>query len=429
MTGRAIRAELFWIVTGQALTLLLGMITLKMLTYLLGPQEYGRFALGLTVAGTLNLFVYGPIAHAVARYFHLCANRDALVELHRLVRFLLRAIALGVLFGGVAVAFWASASAEFGWGLLIIAALGYGASSGTLSVWLADINTRRERRSYALLQSADALLRLAGAMVLVVLAGLTGGAAMAGFLLGAAASLWLARFAKGEVPPAPHAPSGCRGLFGKNRLGREFGGYASSISLFAIPAIFASYGDRWIIQQMLNDAHVGIYVALAQIANAPANLILAVFSQTINPILFQRAGESRSGESLRASRQLLYRALLVLAAMLAFMTVVSFVFGEWIVMALTSAEFAPHAGLLWILVLAAAVFQVAQALASEAFLYNRPLSLLLPKIVHAIVFLGLALWLVGSRQLEGMAVAAVVAATVYLLLLIGANLRAVRARG
>ncbi|MCX7171597.1 MAG: oligosaccharide flippase family protein, partial [Proteobacteria bacterium] len=327
MMVRGIRSELLWIVAGQVLTLLLGMLTLKLLTYLLGPQEYGRFALGLTVAGTLNLFIYGPLGHAVARYFHICANRGNLDELDRLARFLLQAIALGMLALGIAAAMLAYAwtAADFGWGMLMLAALGYGVASGTLSVWLADLNTRRERRSYAVLQSTDALLRLAASAGLVLIVGMMGSAAMSGFLLGAFASLLLTGWVR-KAPPA--VPQSHGELFEKDSLGREFGAYASSISLFAIPAIFASYGDRWIIQQILTDGHVGIYVALAQIANAPANLILAVFSQTINPILFQHAGDASSNESVRNSRQMLYRALVLLIGLLTLMTVVSYVFGE-----------------------------------------------------------------------------------------------------
>jgi O-antigen/teichoic acid export membrane protein len=198
--------------------------------------------------------------------------------------------------------------------------------------------------------------------------------------------------------------------------------------LFAVPAIFSSYGDRWIIQQMLSDAHVGIYVALAQIANAPANLILAIFSQTINPILFQRAGDATDSESIRTSRQMLYRALLQLIGLLTLMTIVSYALGEWIVITLTSSEFVPYARLLWVLVLSAAIFQIGQALAAEAFLYNRPFQLFFPKMLHAMVFLGMSLWLVQSRQLEGVAIAAVVASAIYLPLVLLANTRAAKAR-
>ena len=253
----------------------------------------------------------------------------------------------------------------------------------------------------------------------------TGAAAMSGFLAGSLASLLLARFALKKAS----ASRDVRGLFSVGALGREFGGYAFSITLFAIPGILSSFGDRWIILQMLSAAHVGVYVALSQIANAPANLLLAVFSQTMNPVIFQRAGDASSAEAMRASRRLLYRALLLLAALLILVTGVSYMFGEVIVSIMTSPDFAPHAGLLWVLVLSAAIFQIAQALASEAFLLNKPFMLFFPKLLHAATFLGLALWLVRDRQLAGVAIAGVAAAAVYLALVLATNLYAARARG
>lgn len=425
MIGRGIRAELLWVALGQALTLLLSISALKLLTSLLGPEDYGRFALGLTLAGTLNLFVYGPLGHALTRYFHICSGRGTLGEMNRLLAYLLRWSAFIILFVGIAATVLTAMGAGIAWGALVAAALAYGVTSGVLSVYLAEMNTRRERRGYALLQTADALLRLAAAAALTLSAGATGAAAMAGFLVGSLASLLIARFALKKTSDSRDV----RGLFGVGALGREFGGYAFSITLFAIPGILSSFGDRWIILQTLSAAHVGIYVALSQIANAPANLLLAVFSQTMNPVIFQRAGDASSADAMRASRRLLYRALLLLVALLILAIGVSFVFGEIIVRIVTSPDFAPYARLLWVLVLSSAIFQIAQALASEAFLLNKPFLLFLPKLLHAAIFLGLSLWLVQDWKLDGVAIAGVAAATVYLLLILATNRYAARACG
>ncbi len=425
MIGRLARPELLWVALGQTATLLAGVVTLKLLTSLLGPEDYGRFALGLTVAGSLNLFVYGPIGQALARYFHICTGRGTVREMDRLVAYLLRGSALVVAVVGSVAAILAATAAGAAWGALVFVALAYGVASGVLSVSLAEMNARRERRGYALLQSADALFRLAAAAALILAVGATGAAAMGGFLAGSLVSLLIVRFALRKAP----AGRDVRGLFGAGALGREFGAYALSIMLFAIPGIFASFGDRWVILRTLSDAHVGIYVALLQIANAPANLLLAVFSQTMNPIIFQRAGDTSSAEAMRASRRLLYRALLLLAVVLIVVTGASYVFGEMIVRLMTSPAFAPYAKLLWVLVLSAAIFQLAQALASEAFLYNRPFLLFLPKLLYAATFLGLSLWLVRSWQLEGVAIAGVAAAVLYLLLVLASNARAARMRG
>lgn len=423
------RGEFLWVLVGQGLTLVLSIAMLKVLTWQLGAEEYGRFALGLSIAGVLNLFVYGPLVQAVSRYFHLSAAAGAVAEFNQLVGWLLRWIAVSVAVAmGLAflVGDWLDLSLGTGWAALILIALLYGLASGTLSVYLADFNTRRQRRSYALLQSADALLRLAGAAALAAWAGATADLALAGFLLGSAVIMTVAWLSRRGMIGAAAARQGGRALFAPGSRGRQFAGYTLSFSLFAIPSMFICYGDRWVVQQTMSAADVGIYVAIAQIANAPANLMLAVFSYTLNPILFQQAGNAASAESLRSSRQLLYRAATFLVVVLAGVVAVSVVFDAWIVNLLTSPEFVPHARLLWILVLSASLFQIGQALASEAFVHNRPFLMLFPKLTHAALFIALAIWLIGRWQLEGVAIAAVVSAAVYLLLVVSANARARR---
>jgi O-antigen/teichoic acid export membrane protein len=423
MTDGIGRAEVLWVALGQVFTLLLGILALKALTSLLGAEDYGRFALGLTAAGALNLFVYGPIGHAVARYFHLSSEGRDRDELSRMVSVLMVRSAAILAATGVFLAILTGVLAGVEWGGLVAAALGYGVVGGTLSIVLADMNTRRRRQDYALLQVFDALMRLLGAVLLVLLIGATGTVAMSGFLLG---SLVATSFALVRQRAHGRGRAGMAESLDQGVLARPFARYAFSIAVFAVPGLFAGYGDRWIIHQWLSETHVGIYVALAQIANAPANLVLAIFSQSVNPVIFQRAGESASPDALHGGRRVLYRALLLLVTVLALMTLVSYAFGEWIVTVLTSPEFTRYAGLLWVLVLSAAIFQIGQALASEAFLYNRPSLLFLPKLIHALTFLGLSAWLISDRQLAGVAIAALVAAVIYVPLVVLMNARMAR---
>lgn len=415
--GKSAYLELFWVAAGQGVTLLLGIVTLKILTSLLGPESYGQFALGLSIAGGLNLFFYGPLSQAVSRYFHICSESGHPAALDRVLAQALKRVSWGVVLGGALIAALLEILSLAQWIVLVLVALGYGIFSGVLSVYLAQINTRRQRRRYSMLQSADAALRLMAATALIMCWAHSAVLALAGFLLGSLLVCGLARKNSGEeghseaLPPASSVQS----------LGQDFTRYAASFSLFAVPGIFAVYGDRWLIQQAMTDADVGIYVALAQIAAAPANLLLSIFSQTLNPILFQRAGAASSPASVRASRFLLYRALVFFVFSLFVVVVVSAIFGATLVQWMTSAAFAQHGSLLWNLVLSAAVFQIGQALAAEAFVYNRPFLMFFPKTAHALVFLGLAFLLVGERGLEGVALAAVFAAFVYLILVVVMN--------
>ncbi|MBP9712358.1 MAG: oligosaccharide flippase family protein [Sterolibacterium sp.] len=429
MIGARARGEVIWVAAGQGVSLLLGMLTLKLLTFQLGPEAYGQFALGLSIAGGLGLLIYGPLAQAVTRYFHRCHENGHAAEFDGLVGRLLQMLAgsiviVTLLLGWLAHGWMPEWVDRWGW--LIFSALAYGLVSGTLSVYLAGINTRRERRAYALLQSLDALLRLVGAMLLVVWLSVRAEFALAGFLAGSLLSLLLAWHFHRQRVHAESPPFSWKVLGAPGSWASGFGGYAVSFALFAIPSFATGYGDRWVIQQNLSAADVGVYVALAQIANAPANLMLAIFSQVLNPILFQQADRSSDSTAISSSRHLLYRSLLALAAMLVLVVGFCFAFDDRIVGLLTRNDFVPYAYLLWQLVLAAAIFQLSQALSSEVFVYNRPFLLFFPKMTHAVLFVGLAMAWVTGWGLQAVVLASIIAATVYLGLVIWTNARARR---
>ena len=420
-----IHTELGWAIIGQGATLIGGFFTLKVLTTLLGTQDYGRFVLGLTVAGILNLFLYGPLAQGVTRYFHIFAERAVLGTFSCLVVSLQKIFAIILIFLSVAIALWVSWKAGVDWALLILAATGYGVAAGTLSIAMAVLGTQRKQKAYATLQTVDMLLRLILSILLVCAAGHNGVMAMAGFFLGSCLTMLLARkFENDWTYDTQHQEITVAQLFAQGSFGREFGRYTFSFTLFAIPAAFSSFGDRWIIQGILSDGHVGAYVALAQIANAPTNIILAIFSQVVNPILFQRAGSASSPDTLAVGRRLLYRALMLLVLGITAAVGASYVFAPQIVALLTAPDFVRYSDLLWLLVLGAGIFQVAQALASEAFMFNRPSLLFFPKLVHAVIFFGLSLLFSMHWGLSGIAVAGVVAAISYLLLVALFNAKA-----
>ncbi|HEX9078711.1 MAG TPA: hypothetical protein VF795_03915, partial [Desulfuromonadaceae bacterium] len=73
-----LRHEMAWIVAGQFFGFVGGFAGIKALTNIMGPKGYGELALGLTIAGLFNMYVYGPIANVVARFFAVYRERGRL---------------------------------------------------------------------------------------------------------------------------------------------------------------------------------------------------------------------------------------------------------------------------------------------------------------------------------------------------------------
>ncbi len=67
-------SDLSWLVIGQAGALVLGVISIKLLTSM-GMDAYGRYALALTVAALLGALVFGPAEQGFLRFYFPAAER------------------------------------------------------------------------------------------------------------------------------------------------------------------------------------------------------------------------------------------------------------------------------------------------------------------------------------------------------------------
>lgn len=73
-----VRHEMIWVVVGQILAFLGAFAGIKILTNVMRPEGYGQLALGMTIAGLLNMFIYGPIGQVVGRFFSVCREKNEL---------------------------------------------------------------------------------------------------------------------------------------------------------------------------------------------------------------------------------------------------------------------------------------------------------------------------------------------------------------
>jgi len=171
LLGRAVslRGEIAWVAFGQGLVFLGGFASVKALTTLMGPEEYGRLALGLTVAGFLNMFVYGPVGQAVARYFSVFRERGELLLYNRVILNTHKSAALFVIAGGAAVFAAVYVFLDLSWASLVFAAIIFSVVTGWNGTFFWLLSAMRQRKLTAMHQAADAWLRLTMAVAGVTL--------------------------------------------------------------------------------------------------------------------------------------------------------------------------------------------------------------------------------------------------------------------
>lgn len=421
-----LKHEIFWVTFGQIVTFLGSFLGMKLLTNIMRPEGYGLLALGITIAGLLGMFIYGPIGHVVLRFFSVCREKG---ELSAYFFVLKRAhVVLGILLlvlislAGILTNSWAGGK----WALLVVMSLLFGVVSGVSGFFTSLQSAIRQRKVVALHQSIDAWLRPVLAIGLLYLFCNNVYFALLGYLMGslvvvfsqytfALNNAYIKKYWKGVIPA-------------KNTVqdkSREFFRYASPFVLWACFSAISAYSDRWILQGFFGEKEVGFYVVLYQIANAPIALIVGVINQFILPIIFERAGAMTEISQAESSERLLFLAVIVSIIVMLPIIIITYFFSEPLIGLLTSPVFTEHHQVLWVVSLGLVLCNVGHILISKGFYCNQPRIYTWPTVIKACSFLVLAYFLVKNFGFSGVAIALCVSSLLYLIAIIIVNRRLV----
>lgn len=417
--GRALKLtrgsrELLWVTFGQVIAMAGSFVGIKLLTNTLGPEIYGQLALGLSIAGLLSLFVYGPISQWVLRFFSIYLERNELAPYLAVTRKIYVRATLGVIgLAVLALPFLASVISKQ-WVLLALFAVLFAIVAGANTLYVALQSAARERKVVALHQGADAWLKPLFAAFAVTQFSRSGHVALLGFFIGtlvvsvsqallARRSAWMARSGKRRSLHVQREP-----------VWLEFRAYAAPFVLYALFGTVSLYADRWILLGAFGEREVGIYTAMYQLASAPILLLSSVMGQLMAPVIFDRAGSMTTEAQVRSSGEVVSATVIAAGVVMAVLTGLAYYFGEAVITAFTSPEFTQFHGVFWILVLALSLFNIAQLLSFRGFSSRQTGLYVWPKGVQALSFAVLSLLLVRQYGLYGVAVALAISSLAYL---------------
>jgi O-antigen/teichoic acid export membrane protein len=416
------RRELVWVLLGQMVALLGGILGVKVLTTMLGPEGYGELALGMTMAGLLHMLIYGPIEQVVLRFVSVYRDKKQLNLFFHTLRRLHVFAGIAVFSIAIVAALFVNGyiGAEWGW-LVGIAAL-FGIFNGLNASFISLQNALRHRRIVAFHQGLDAWLRLGLAAFALYLFRDSGYVALLGYVLG------MLLIATSQIVFASRNKeiSASWKLASLNQEARvqvlqQFFHYGAPFAAFAIFAAISTYGDRWIVLFLRGESEVGIYTAILQIANVPILFFVGVINQLVVPIIFERAGALSTLEQVVSSNRLLHQTGMVYVVVMLTFTGIAYFFGEELILILTTPTFAEYSDVLWVLVLGLALANIAQLLVVKGLSHNRTTLYVVPKFAQACAFLALAYLLVSAFGVTGMAWALCLSSIVYLASVVAAN--------
>lgn len=413
--------EATWVAVGQIIAFLGGLVGIKLLTNMMLPGNYGELALGLSLAGVINLFIFGPLGQVALRFYSACRERGnvaaytrVLFRLHGQAVLLLIVLSFPLLYFVVIGYGW-------NWAWLFALALLFGIFSGVQGTLLSLLGALRDRKMGAFTQGLDTWLRLGFAVGLVAWIGSQGHWAILGYAVGSiiivAIQLWVAR------------RHGFQGKQISNKdiqdreLRTEFLAYGFPFLAFAGLASISQYADRWLLQSFWSAAEVGIYAAMFQIASAPIVFLMGAATQLIIPVVFARSGNLEDYDRTQSSQNLLSRSVMVVGILYVGVTVGAYVWGEALIAWLTNADYSRYASSLWMIVLSQALFNLAQFMAASGLNLNRPRVYFAPKFGQAASLLLAGVLLVRGGGIEGMTQALLISSLVYIIWVIAVNVR------
>lgn len=390
-----------WVVLGQAVAALGGLVGVRVLTEVLPPDRYGELALGITLATLGQLVAWSPISSAVLRYFAPAQESLQLTAYLLAVRRLLvqATVALLVLGAIIVVALLALGAAR--WVGLALAALLFTLLSGYESALDSMQLAGRQRRIVAFHQGAATWLRFLLAAVLISLSVPSSAIAMVGFCVGVLLILasQLFFFRRGILPFREAHPPASVG--DSSVLARRMTQYAWPVAAWGVFSWTQAVSDRWILQAFTTTALVGVYSVVNQVGYYPMTLFSAVTLQFVSPVLFARAGDGSNPQRLEDASQLVRSVVAITLAVTVIATLISSLSHRAIFSLLVGLEYRAVSHLLPWMVCAGGLFAAGQAASQVMLVAGTTKRLIAPKGAIAMVTLGLYATGAHFRGLDG----------------------------
>ena len=402
---RAGKAEIAWVLGGRMVAAVGALASIKIITGFLTVADVGVFGLALAIANGTSRFAFNPLAQPLLRFSGSALQEGDFAPLiasyYRafLYAFLVTGlVAIGVMLWGVDILGTTALILTF------MLACCIGLHTGNA----ATLSSMRFRKATALSHVWVAWGRGLMAIPFMVAFGARPEVALCGYVVAVIPCLmWQSRTimhgTKTTVASAYAAKADAK----------EWASYityaAPFFIIFGIDAA-AMEIDKAIVAVYFSQVELGAYVAMQLLARMPVFFVVGFIEQLVYPIFFQNSRKTDQAALTVASFRSINRIYLSILALLLLFVGGVYIFRDWIVWLLTTAEYVPYALLLPLLMLAGVVSQSSRILQAPALKAIGSRVFIPAKIVQVVVLVGGMIAAIPYFGLYGVAIAANAAA-------------------
>jgi O-antigen/teichoic acid export membrane protein len=409
---RRLSKESFWIVAGQVAAVLGALAGIRVLTELMSPEVYGQLALGMTLALIAGQALIGPLSAGASRFFASASEAGELKPYILGIRKLMWIITIAILLLTVVIVVPVFASAYKTWIPLIVVAVVFALLTGYNNIANGIQNAARQRIVVALHSGLAPWLRILFAVCLIYMFGASSTNVISGYVL-ATVIILISQylFFKPVLNTAKHQQGATNNT--SNIWQTRIFNYSWPFATWGAFAAVHLASDRWALATFNSQAEVGFFAVLYQLGYYPVALFTEMLYLLITPIIFKRAGDGTSYERLDNAKSLNIKMVLLVLAVTSIIVIGTWIFHELIFSIFVAHEYREVSSLLPVFALSAGVVASSNLLSIERMSALQTKSLIIPKIVAAII--GIVLNILGAYfyGLQGVVFAQLLFSVIY----------------
>ena len=423
--SKAQASEFSWLASGQIINLLLGFISIKLMTSV-GPDQYGEFILASSIMGILTLVYFGPLEQGYIRQYFNYTNdpHSRNVFLESLIRVLKWSLVGLIILASISIItgkYYLNANPLF----MICASIMICIGASFVPVQ-GMMNALRLRKQAAMVQIVEKILTILFLAFLFTYWQKNIIVLFLCVIMGTGFGSTLRLLIYREQYVSRLNSNGDKARISDNYLKKEIRtriiNYSMPFFLWGGISWIQLNGERWVINHLLNTVEVGRYGLAATLLNSTVVIAATVLAQFLTPIIYKHFSNQDPIEIKRGWSIIRLQSWITFYMFAGFALLFLFC-GKYLIRIISSDAYAIQDWILCLFTFGLGLFYVSQALTNVGLSLQKPQIYIAPKIITT--FISIIAYYIGCNYYGIAGVVGAIAAVnlLYLVLVLSVNRR------
>ena len=330
-------SEMGWVFFGQSIGVILSFAIIKIISKL-GPEEYGVYALILTISAFLGLF-YGSFLQGFLRYYyHYVGIKQGNIFVKLMYKFL--GVSIIVFIVLTIIISILSPSFNIPYSLIFFLIAGVFVITTKVSEFFNSVlNLIRRRKENSLLQATEKTLMIVALLIFLYKNDLQLQYILLSFgfiamTLTISKILTFRKYLPEEIPTDNNTEKKQQKEITKTVLL-----YVTPFLIWATAGWLQLNGEKWILNGILSVRDVGIYAIMMSIVNALVVIPNNIITEFATPIIFKQFADMKNLKNMKSGYIYIKINMLIIILITLFATVLTLFLGQELITLISSKQY------------------------------------------------------------------------------------------